>query len=68
MTEPEFKRDWINTHDQADEIICEQSSGKIVAAVYYYAPTHHEAEQKKIWKAIGVSMEIEKLEAMEDQS
>lgn len=62
--EAEYKRDWINQHDKADEIVVDAETKDIVGAVYYYAPTAHKAEQKRFWKILAARMELEKLEEM----
>lgn len=64
--EAEYKKDWINEHGKADEVVIEASSGKLVAAIYYYAPTHHEADIKKIWNGIAKELLIEELKELED--
>lgn len=62
----EYKRDWINKHDKADEILSDVNNRLPVAAIYYYPPTHHDAEQKHIWKAIAARMAVEELEAYDE--
>ena len=65
--EAEYKRDWINQHDKADEIVVDAESKNIVAAIYYYPPAHHKAEQQRIWEAIGARVRIAELEEMENE-
>lgn len=60
--EAEFKRDWINQHNSADTMLADEKTQQPVAAIYYYPPMQHEADQKKIWKIIGARMELERLE------
>ena len=60
--EADFKRDWINQHNSADEIVVDAGSKNLVAAIYYYPPTHHDAEQKRIWSVIAKSMQLEEME------
>lgn len=65
--EAEYRRDWINKHDKADEIVVAVDDKRIVGAIYYYPPEQHVADNKKIWKMIGVRMEIERLGGMGDE-
>jgi len=64
--EAEYKRDWIGKHDKADEIVCDAESKQPVCAIYYYPPTKHVQEMKKIWKMIGAQMELERLQELEE--
>lgn len=65
--EAEYKREWINKHDKADEVVVSADDKRLVAAIYYYPPEQHVADNKKIWKVIGARMEIERLERMENE-
>ena len=65
--EAEYKRDWINTHNVADEIVCDVKTKELVAAIYYYPPTHHNADQKRIWGAIARQTLIAELEELESE-
>lgn len=62
-----YEREWITQHSKADEIVCEESTGKIVAAIYYYPLTHDEADNKKLWKVIAARMEVERLKELDSE-
>lgn len=62
--EAEYKRDWINRHNQADELVADQETQQPIAAIYYYPPTQHIADNKKLWRMIGARMEVERLKEM----
>lgn len=66
--EAEYKQDWIKQHDKADEIVVDTENKNLVAAIYYYPPEQHMADQKKIWRAIALRMELEKLELMDEDN
>ncbi len=64
--ESRFKLDWIEKHGKADDIVADAETKELVAAVYYYPVAHHKADQKKIWRMIGLNMELKRLEEYED--
>ena len=45
------KADFIAEHPTAD-IICNEETGEIIAAVYYFEPYKHKVEVKKFWHAV----------------
>ena len=57
--EAEFKRDWLNRHSKADEVVANAHTGELIAAIYYYPPAHHAAEQKKIWQGVADRMSVD---------
>ena len=62
-----YKRLWINEHNNADELVSDAKTKMPVAAIYYYPPTHHEAENKKLWRIIETTMELEELQVERDK-
>lgn len=65
--EVEYKRDWINQHNIADEIVCDDKTKEIIAAIYYYPPTEYKSEQRRIWNAIAQKTLIAELEELESE-
>jgi hypothetical protein len=48
---PLTKAEFLAEHPTAD-IVCNEKTGEIVAAVYYFAPYQHKVEVKKFWRAV----------------
>ncbi len=48
---PLTKAEFLAKHPTAG-IVCNEKTGEIVAAVYYFAPYEHKVDVKKIWRAV----------------
>jgi hypothetical protein len=56
---PLTKAEFLAEHPTAD-IVCNEDTGEIVAAVYYFEPYKHKVDVKKFWQAVrGMLLEPE---------
>lgn len=49
------KVEFLEEHKMGD-IVCNEKTGEIVAAVYYFEPYKHKVDVKKFWRAVRLML------------